>query len=144
MRAPSPSADRRPVDPPPIIQILSNEPGDQTEFLEATSLFVRATLVSATPGVHHDTSGEVVAMADGSSSSSSSQQSANEFVDGWGSQRGKENARGPAPEDYEIVKTPAGTEATSGEVVMTPEKLKDLDDTCRWPYNSSISQPRRF
>ncbi|OCF62146.1 hypothetical protein L486_01813 [Kwoniella mangroviensis CBS 10435] len=85
--------DRRPVDPPPVVELSSNQiPLDH--LLESTSFFIRATIVSATP----------VKVP---------------FPD-----HGLPSILEPY---YQAIKTPTGADATTGEVIQTPEKLRLLD-----------------
>ncbi|ORY34818.1 velvet factor-domain-containing protein [Naematelia encephala] len=67
--------DRRPVDPPPVVEVLSSDEHPP----DSTTLFVRVLLI------------------------------------------GTDN------ENVKVVKTPQGSDATAGEVVQTPEKLRLLD-----------------
>ncbi|WWC95771.1 hypothetical protein V866_002637 [Kwoniella sp. B9012] len=85
--------DRRPVDPPPVVELSSNQiPLDH--LLESTSFFIRATTVAATP----------VKVP---------------FPD-----HGLPSILEPY---YQAIKTPTGADATTGEVIQTPEKLRLLD-----------------
>nr|XP_018260373.1 uncharacterized protein I303_07291 [Kwoniella dejecticola CBS 10117]OBR82531.1 hypothetical protein I303_07291 [Kwoniella dejecticola CBS 10117] len=87
------AVDRRPVDPPPVVELRSDEiPLEQ--LLESTSFFIRATIVSA--------SAVKVPFPD----------------------HGLPSILEPY---YPAVKTPTGADATTGEVVQTPEKLRLLD-----------------
>ncbi|KAK1923528.1 velvet factor-domain-containing protein [Papiliotrema laurentii] len=79
--------DRRPVDPPPVVQVLTSR-SDSSPIFESTSYFIRASIVHP-----HGTVS-------------------------------------PTGEDeYLPVKTPTGADATAGEVIQTPERLKGLDGT---------------
>ncbi|WVW86989.1 hypothetical protein I302_109045 [Kwoniella bestiolae CBS 10118] len=85
--------DRRPVDPPPVVELKSDQiPLDQ--LLESTSFFIRATIVASSP----------VKVP---------------FPD-----HGLPSILEPY---YQAIKTPTGADATTGEVVQTPEKLRLLD-----------------
>ncbi|WVQ79373.1 hypothetical protein IAT38_001470 [Cryptococcus sp. DSM 104549] len=86
--------DRRPVDPPPVVELRCNDiPAEQ--FLESTSFFIRATTVSDQPSEPTD-----------------------EHL---------QSHYPPSEPFYEPVKTPLGADATTGEVIQTPEKLRTLD-----------------
>lgn len=140
----SSSADRRPIDPPPIIEIRTSET-DPTEFLECTSLFLRATLVAANPTVRPPSPPSQRWDSNGKSNWYPSPHNPNGgngdyYAQGMpsGSARPPTSQNGEVDLDqYEVVKTPAGGEATAGEVVLTPEKLKDLNGACE--SNSSSS-----
>ncbi|KAK8849611.1 hypothetical protein IAR55_004946 [Kwoniella newhampshirensis] len=85
--------DRRPVDPPPVVELYSHAvPID--ELLESTSFFIRASIVAAKP--------IDVPVPDHRSSSTSEP-------------------------SFPPIKTPIGADATTGEVIQTPEKLRLLD-----------------
>ncbi|WVF68456.1 hypothetical protein IAT40_003222 [Kwoniella sp. CBS 6097] len=85
--------DRRPVDPPPVVELRSHEiPSER--LLESTSFFIRASIVSATA--------VPVPVPD----------------------HGLPSTSEPY---YSAIKTPIGADATTGEVVQTPEKLKLTD-----------------
>ncbi|RXK38496.1 hypothetical protein M231_04262 [Tremella mesenterica] len=81
--------DRRPVDPPPVV-ILEGYPesGNQNDIYDSTSLFIRASIVQATP------------IAD---------------------------ERDPSIPFFPPVKTPTGADATAGESIQNPQKVKGLD-----------------
>ncbi|WRT69637.1 uncharacterized protein IL334_006626 [Kwoniella shivajii] len=85
--------DRRPVDPPPVVELSSSELSIEQLF-ERTSFFIRATIVSASPIQRP-------------------------FPD-----HGLPSVLEPY---YQAVKTPTGADATTGEAVQTPEKLRLLD-----------------
>ncbi|WWC73761.1 uncharacterized protein I206_107733 [Kwoniella pini CBS 10737] len=85
--------DRRPVDPPPVVELKSDEVPLE-RLVESSSFFIRATIVSATP----------IKIP---------------FPD-----HGLPSVLEPY---YQAVKTPTGADATTGEVVQTPEQLRLLD-----------------
>ncbi|WVQ96003.1 hypothetical protein IAU59_003103 [Kwoniella sp. CBS 9459] len=85
--------DRRPVDPPPVVELRSHQISTE-HLLESTSFFIRASIVSATA--------VPVPVPD----------------------HGRPSVAEPY---YSAIKTPTGADATTGEVVQTPEKLKLLD-----------------
>lgn len=86
--------DRRPVDPPPVVELQSLNTNLRyvydygialmicRELVESTSFFIRVSIVHPTPA-----------------------------------QNG----------EYDIVRTPTGAEASTGEVIQTPERLNGLD-----------------
>ena len=113
-------ADRRPIDPPPIIEILTSET-DPTESLQRTSLFLRASLVAANPTVRPSSSpSQPCELSEYSNWYSSSY--IHEHGDYYGQGGPPGSARSPPPnqngevdlDQYEVVKTPTGGEATAG------------------------------
>ncbi|KLT46245.1 hypothetical protein CC85DRAFT_281897 [Cutaneotrichosporon oleaginosum] len=79
--------DRRPVDPPPVLELISRD-GQYPDLLDSTQFFIRASLVSKDP-VSYD--------------------------------EGK-----PC---YQPQVTQSGAEATAGDVIQTPERLRHMDGT---------------
>ncbi|RSH93268.1 hypothetical protein EHS25_007622 [Saitozyma podzolica] len=79
--------DRRPVDPPPVVEVQSLD-NNIHDLLESTCYFIRVSIVHP-----HSVPAKSPALS----------------------------AR------YEAVKTPTGADATAGEAIQTPEKLKQLD-----------------
>ncbi|BEI89529.1 uncharacterized protein CcaverHIS019_0208910 [Cutaneotrichosporon cavernicola] len=79
--------DRRPVDPPPVLEVISDD-GQYPDLLDSTQFFIRASLVSKDP----------VSFEDGKPF-------------------------------YQPQVTQSGAEATAGDVIQTPERLRHMDGT---------------
>ncbi|OWZ61848.1 hypothetical protein AYX14_06091 [Cryptococcus neoformans] len=96
--------DRRPVDPPPVVELRVGSGREVTpeQLLESTSFFIRATTVASDP---------------------LTSASATSFTPSLFSSEPLTHT-GPT---YAPVKTPLGADATTGEVIQTPEKLRLLD-----------------
>lgn len=113
-----------------MVEIRTNE-SDPTEFLEATSLFVRVTLINAHPSSSSSSEDEEIAEA-------GSNHLAGAVVPGGKRRRAKQYT----PDDFDVVTSPGGGEATTGEVVLTPEKFKDTSG--RSEYCAVASPPPSF
>ncbi|WVO13782.1 hypothetical protein L204_101404 [Cryptococcus depauperatus] len=95
--------DRRPIDPPPIVEIIASDRAIGTEqLLDSTAFFVKVAIVTCTS----------VPL------SSPSSPTQTPF-----SSKPLSHCRSV----YSPVKTPLGADAITGEIVQTPEKLRLLD-----------------
>ncbi|WVO23216.1 uncharacterized protein IAS62_004563 [Cryptococcus decagattii] len=96
--------DRRPVDPPPVVELRAGSGREVTteQLLESTSFFIRVTTVASDP------------LTSVSPTSFSPSPFSSEPL----------THAGPT---YASVRTPLGADATTGEVIQTPEKLRLLD-----------------